>query len=252
MFLASESINVSATLMLSPAKAVESPFSASEKLYFMYPRTSSFQQCQSCGKQIKSGFLFCPQCGTNLPTDASVPQHSPTQRLSNRISNKTIGVIAIGMFALSLLLSTITANNQQAVKPSITPDSPSSAWVEPSPSPSIEISQPKPGRKHKASSTKSEAQAKKDESITSKPARIATYSPPTTKQTGYMTGPRGGCYYINGNGNKTYVDRSLCGSSYSYGSSSVSRGGYITGPRGGCYYINRNGNKTYVDHSLCR
>lgn len=26
----------------------------------------------------------------------------------------------------------------------------------------------------------------------------------------YIRGPRGGCYYINGNGNKTYVDRSLC------------------------------------------
>ncbi|MBN8825488.1 MULTISPECIES: hypothetical protein [unclassified Spirosoma] len=23
-------------------------------------------------------------------------------------------------------------------------------------------------------------------------------------------GPQGGCYYINSNGNKTYVDRSLC------------------------------------------
>jgi Bacterial SH3 domain len=27
---------------------------------------------------------------------------------------------------------------------------------------------------------------------------------------GYIRGPRGGCYYINSNGNKTYVDRSLC------------------------------------------
>ena len=26
----------------------------------------------------------------------------------------------------------------------------------------------------------------------------------------YYTGPRGGCYYINSNGNKVYVDRSLC------------------------------------------
>jgi hypothetical protein len=26
----------------------------------------------------------------------------------------------------------------------------------------------------------------------------------------YLTGPRGGCYYINSNGNKTYVSRSLC------------------------------------------
>ncbi len=29
-------------------------------------------------------------------------------------------------------------------------------------------------------------------------------------KTKYIRGPRGGCYYINGNGNKTYVDRSLC------------------------------------------
>lgn len=26
----------------------------------------------------------------------------------------------------------------------------------------------------------------------------------------YITGPRGGCYYINSSGNKVYVDRSLC------------------------------------------
>jgi hypothetical protein len=26
----------------------------------------------------------------------------------------------------------------------------------------------------------------------------------------YIRGPRGGCYYINDNGNKVYVDRSLC------------------------------------------
>lgn len=27
---------------------------------------------------------------------------------------------------------------------------------------------------------------------------------------GYLLGPRGGCYYINSHGNKTYVDHSLC------------------------------------------
>ncbi|WP_205600368.1 hypothetical protein [Sphingobacterium luzhongxinii] len=26
----------------------------------------------------------------------------------------------------------------------------------------------------------------------------------------YIRGPRGGCYYINSNGGKTYVDRSMC------------------------------------------
>ncbi len=69
----------------------------------------------------------------------------------------------------------------------------------------------------------------------------------------YITGPRGGCYYINRNGNKTYVDRSLCVSLQGYSdSTSRSQSRYITGPRGGCYYINRNGNKTYVDRSLCQ
>ena len=27
---------------------------------------------------------------------------------------------------------------------------------------------------------------------------------------GYITGPRGGCYYISGSGRKVYVDRSMC------------------------------------------
>jgi len=35
-----------------------------------------------------------------------------------------------------------------------------------------------------------------------------TYRPKSTHT--YITGPRGGCYYINSNGNKTYVDRVLC------------------------------------------
>jgi peptidoglycan hydrolase CwlO-like protein len=58
-------------------------------------------------------------------------------------------------------------------------------------------------------------------SVTEQPTYTApTYSTPTrtsrptvrNRQTShyYVRGPRGGCYYINGNGNKTYVDRSLC------------------------------------------
>jgi len=31
-----------------------------------------------------------------------------------------------------------------------------------------------------------------------------------TESRGYIRGPRGGCYYINSRGNKTYVSRSLC------------------------------------------
>jgi hypothetical protein len=35
-----------------------------------------------------------------------------------------------------------------------------------------------------------------------------TYRPKSAHS--YITGPRGGCYYINRNGSRTYVDRALC------------------------------------------
>lgn len=74
---------------------------------------------------------------------------------------------------------------------------------------------------------------------------------PTSNKT-YITGERGGCYYINVNNNRTYVDRSKCNSKDQYKPTITHFGRrYITGPRGGCYYINSNGNKTYVDRSIC-
>ena len=50
------------------------------------------------------------------------------------------------------------------------------------------------------------------------------------------TGPRGGQYYINGNGNKTYITPE----------STILTHPVQTGPRGGQYYINDNGRKTYI------
>jgi hypothetical protein len=81
-------------------------------------------------------------------------------------------------------------------------------------------------------------------------------------------GSRGGCYYLDDSGDKTYVDRAECAgirtpvapqpllsspSESSSGGARRSSGGrqLHVGPRGGCYYINGNGNKTYVDRSEC-
>ena len=50
------------------------------------------------------------------------------------------------------------------------------------------------------------------------------------------TGPRGGQYYINGNGNRTYITPQ----------STINAYPMQTGPRGGQYYINGNGNKSYI------
>ncbi|WP_149912566.1 hypothetical protein [Sphingobacterium cavernae] len=53
-------------------------------------------------------------------------------------------------------------------------------------------------------------------SISSNPSssnnNIQTVRSNSTNNSGrtYIRGPRGGCYYINRNGGKTYVDRSLC------------------------------------------
>lgn len=45
------------------------------------------------------------------------------------------------------------------------------------------------------------------------PPVVVENSPNANEERTYITGERGGCYYINSNGNKTYVDRSVCGSS---------------------------------------
>jgi hypothetical protein len=43
-------------------------------------------------------------------------------------------------------------------------------------------------------------------------APVQTVPEPVRSTSGrtYIRGSRGGCYYINSHGNKTYVDRSLC------------------------------------------
>jgi hypothetical protein len=45
---------------------------------------------------------------------------------------------------------------------------------------------------------------------TSKPSSYQSTTRRYSSSRRYIRGPRGGCYYINSNGNKTYVDRSLC------------------------------------------
>lgn len=55
------------------------------------------------------------------------------------------------------------------------------------------------------------------ETMTTRPAPLVTMPAPQARQpvrrpqsNGYITGPRGGCYYYTAGGNKQYVDRSLC------------------------------------------
>jgi endonuclease YncB( thermonuclease family) len=73
----------------------------------------------------------------------------------------------------------------------------------------------------------------------------------------YEMGAKGGCYYVNASGKKTYVDKKFCNADYVPPAATNKAGDapttrtYIKGERGGCYYINSSGKKTYVKKELC-
>jgi endonuclease YncB( thermonuclease family) len=89
----------------------------------------------------------------------------------------------------------------------------------------------------------------------------------------YLVGEKGGCYYLNSSGKKSYVDKKFCAniSTKKEGTeppTEVQSEGeifpvkptekkdssgrtYIKGSRGGCYYLNSSGKKVYVDRELC-
>ena len=77
----------------------------------------------------------------------------------------------------------------------------------------IPVEQPKatpvPLRTPKAESANSVGDPSKNEdgAVT----RRKTGEESSRSENGYITGPRGGCYYWNINGKKTYVDHSYCG-----------------------------------------
>lgn len=97
------------------------------------------------------------------------------------------------------------------------------------------------------------------------------------QDTTFYQGEKGGCYYLNKNGNKVYIDKTRCGTLIlskpkitivkkeapkpppkkktppkPIKKKPTETRTYIIGKRGGCYYINSNGNKTYVDKSFCQ
>lgn len=78
----------------------------------------------------------------------------------------------------------------------------------------------------------------------------------TTSNKIYITWSEGWCYYLNSNGNKSYVDKSYCWiietNTNNSSSNTSSDRNYYTWPKWWCYYYNSKWNKTYVDRSLCK
>jgi hypothetical protein len=202
--------------------------------------------CPRCHCALPTAARFCFNCGIHLFSQQNPPHKKQWGMLKTTMVG---GLIFLALICLVIMLG---LSFQSRNLPGPTESSFASSI--PATSPSLN-----PSPEHTTIARRSKANVSPSPSSHSQGAVViapqkakepAAVEARTIYTRGYITGPRGGCYYINSNGNKTYVDRSLCGGTVSYSGSN--RGGYITGPRGGCYYINGNGNKTYVDRSLCR
>lgn len=65
-------------------------------------------------------------------------------------------------------------------------------------------------RSEKAAKERDEKQSQSPAVSNTSDSKPAGETSKTQSNKKYIRGPKGGCYYINSNGNKTYVDRSLC------------------------------------------
>jgi len=183
--------------------------------------------CPECNKQISDFAVNCPNCG--YPLQKQNFEKKSTPQNGNISQNKVglppappkpvgcfkIGLIVIasvfGLFVLMGILAGIfstdsneikTIGNSAKVTDSIVLNSEqkNDTIIKSFATTSTNFADKQPEvTKIKETTVKKSSPAKK-----TKPKRK-----PRSSRT-YYTGPRGGCYYINSNGNKTYVDRSFC------------------------------------------
>jgi hypothetical protein len=210
-------------------------------------------QCPRC-KHTQADSNFCANCGIRFTA-------LPAKNGNAGIIAVTIIGVVIGMCTVAGIVASL-AKKPEPSKPFVSDYKTNANSLSNTSNISVIANAPAstPAPKIKKSPALTESNTKFDSNSQDKvleqrtvPEQVPSYerdddkNDTLTARREYITGPRGGCYYINGSGNKTYVDRSFCGGSVPDSNPS----GYIRGPRGGCYYINSGGNKTYVDRSLC-
>jgi hypothetical protein len=199
--------------------------------------------CPFCHTANHPASVFCGSCGNPSPKPSLLSKVTPGLLVAGGV------LLAAGMIFGALAVGVSRSRTPEVRALQVSPQSTIPAVPYPSITP---MATPVMKRRTPASTPPATTVEAVDPDL--------SYTAPNESRsdgaTRYITGPRGGCYYVNSSGNKTYVDRSRCGSEtpsqplYSAPSKSSSSE-YTRGPRGGCYYINSRGNKTYVDRSLC-
>lgn len=189
--------------------------------------TSQVWECGRCHSLAPAVNNFCGNCGAH--SASAIYHHNAPEMHPHPVSNSNVvrnswlllGGILVGVIGLCAFAGLISSPR-------------------PAPTNSMQSSQPRPIAVPEASPSpasslttlKGKARNKKATPVPSPPIQAETstpyspYSRPDTSQgrlssrrgsgemtatrSGYIRGPRGGCYYINSRGNKTYVDRSRC------------------------------------------
>lgn len=162
--------------------------------------------CWWCGTENKSADALCAQCG--VPFDHKMQAASKPGLLGNY---KTLVIEAA---VLLICLVVVNNNFEQAQLQEYTPTYSNSSITAPSPSPT-----PTPTPKQKPKQSNRRSQLDKGQPLLPTEQAPSPDIPsdalaPAPRQSGansgYIRGPRGGCYYYSSSGRKVYVDRSLC------------------------------------------
>jgi hypothetical protein len=161
-------------------------------------------------------YWYCSKCYTSNPTSFRVCGHCGTINSITPVRRPSSGVLTsvlIGGGGLLLMavvcgfLSPIVRNSRYLSQPASNAIIPLASTPYP-----VQTKVPRPSPTPKG---------KKNEQTTPPPFSTNIYTSNSSsssgprrsygpRQSGLIRGPRGGCYYINSRGNKTYVDRSLC------------------------------------------
>ena len=165
--------------------------------------------CSQCGYQNIAATDYCTSCFTpepylNIRIDygSESAQSKPEPLLQKKLNGvftkrATWSALAVIGLITALVISENTPTSKVIIAPL--------PVASPLPSPSASAS-PKPKVNHRQIAEATLESQLIERTSPVKPHRSSVKS----SGSAYTLGPRGGCYYINGNGNKIYVDHSLC------------------------------------------
>lgn len=183
---------------------------------------SSFRFCDQCGSKIFHEQNICLRCGTARPMQIiPIPVYA---RLEPKPKMTLAWVMIVicglcGMCGLFGLINSPNKNLQTVQKEELKITQPDVSETS-----NTSIAEPTPSPLGSPLARESLARDSSSEVIKATPTpSIVTMgnssrgnlvgnakSTRNARRSNLIRGPRGGCYYINSHGNKTYVDRSLC------------------------------------------